>query len=296
MNQQRFRLSRAVLSTLLLFVIQPAFSQDGVTAQKVTDTIYMVIGKGGNIGVLIGEDGTFMIDDKFAGMSDAIFEAVQSVGGDTPRFLINTHFHGDHTGGNEYFGSGGANIVAHHNVYKRLAEGSTIPAFNMEAPPAPGTALPVLTYETDLDFHLNGDHVRAIHAPAAHTDGDSWVWFQESNVIHTGDIFFNGFYPFIDVGNGGSVSGVINAVNNILQQVDNDTIIIPGHGSLAKKPDLMAYRDMLMAAHERLSKLKADGKSAEEAAATNPLAEFEEGWGGVMFDSTKWISLIYDGL
>ena len=267
-----------------------------VTSEQVSDGLYMLVGKGGNIGVSIGDDGTFMIDDKFADMSPAIQDAITGLGGDTPRFLVNTHFHGDHSGGNENFGNAGSTIVAHHNVHKRLSEGSTIAAFNMTSPPAPEAALPVISFESNMTFHLNGDHVQVIHVPNAHTDGDAFVHFTGANVIHTGDLFFNGFFPFIDVPNGGSVPGVIAAINQMLELANDDTVIIPGHGPIAGVGELTAYRDMLVTANDRLGELRAQGFTGAEAAAKTPLADLDEQWGKAMFSAEKWITIIYDGV
>ena len=267
-----------------------------LAAVKVTDSIQVITGQGGNIGVFMGDDGTFMIDDKFPHMSQELMDVLAAIGAENPRFLINTHYHGDHTGGNENFGKAGSTIVAHHNVRKRLASGGTISAFNANIPPAPEGALPVLTYELDMTFHINGDHVRAIHVPAAHTDGDSFVMFEVANVLHTGDLFFNGFYPFIDVENGGSVQGVIDAASAMLELSNSDTVIIPGHGPLATPADLENYRDMLMVVQERLGERKAKGMTAQEAAVSDPLADLEEKWGDGRFTGEQWIKIIYDGI
>ena len=221
-----------MLRTNLKFLFVPlCLAIAGVThaqlaAVKITDSIQVITGQGGNIGVFMGDDGTFMIDDKFPHMSQELMDVLASIGAENPRFLINTQYHGDHTGGNENFGKAGSTIVAHHNVRKRLASGGTISAFNANIPPAPEGALPVLTYELDMTFHINGDHVRAIHVPAAHTDGDSFVMFEVANVLHTGDLFFNGFYPFIDVENGGSVQGVIDAASAMLELSNSDTCLL----------------------------------------------------------------------
>lgn len=290
------RLAIAMLLAAGIALAVPASAQEDVAIEEVRTGIYLVTAKGGNVGVLIGEDGTFMIDDKFPEFSEGIQAALESVGGDTPRFLINTHFHGDHTGGNENFGKAGSTIVSHHNVHHRLAEGASIPAFGVEMPPAPGVALPVVTYADHLSFHINGERIDVIHTPDAHTDGDSFVHFTGSNVIHTGDLMFNGFYPFIDTGNGGTVQGMVDAANAMLALADDDTIIIPGHGPLAAKSDLEAYRDMLAEVQDRLGKMKAAGLSAEDIALGKPLQNLEQQWGGGIFSGEKWISIIYDGL
>ena len=293
---------RTLIKHLSIFVAaallsSTASAEDQKTSvQPVTDNIYMLMGKGGNIGVMVGKDGTFAIDDQYAPQTPAILEAIESVGGDAPTYVINTHFHGDHTGGNENLGEGGALILAHDNVRKRLVEGYQIPAFNMVVSPAKPVALPVVTFNDELALHINGDELRAHFVANAHTDGDSIIRFKKANVIHAGDTFFNGFYPFIDVRHGGTLKGAIAAADAILAMSDDDTKIIPGHGPLATKQDMQVYRAMLATAFERLSKLKAEGKSMMEAQAAKPLADLQEKWGGVMFDSNTWISLIYAGL
>ena len=207
--------------------------------------------------------------------------------------MINTHFHGDHTGGNENLGAAGVLIVSHDKVRERLVNGSYIEAFSMNAAPASKAALPVLTFSDDLHFHINNDSVSAIHIPGAHTDGDSIIHFKKANVVHAGDVFFNGFYPFIDAANGGSLSGTIDAVDVILAITNSKSRIIPGHGPLADRAQLQAYRDMLAIAYARLLKLKNDGVSAGDAILRDPLADLESEWGGGIFNGKKWISIIY---
>ena len=170
----------------------------------------MIIGQGGNIGLLTGAEGSFLVDDQFAPLTEKIIEVVKSVGGDVPRFLINTHYHGDHTGGNENTGKAGTLIMAHHAVRERLVNGSYIGAFDMKSGPADKAALPTVTYSENMHVYINGETIRIIHVPSAHTDGDSFVVFEDANIVHAGDIFFNGFFPFIDRDNGGSVRGEVS--------------------------------------------------------------------------------------
>ncbi|RLA13449.1 MAG: MBL fold metallo-hydrolase [Gammaproteobacteria bacterium] len=287
-----------VLTASILFNLSALHAQDDVTIEAipVSDNIYMLTGNGGNIGLFLGNDGTFLIDDQFAPLTDKILAAIKSVGGDTPRFLINTHFHGDHTGGNENLGKAGTLIISHDNVRRRLVNGSYIETFGMNAPPADKVALPVITFSKDMHFHINGEAVRAIHVASAHTDGDSFIHFKNANVVHAGDVFFNGFYPFIDIDNGGSVRGTIAAVDVILAITDSNSKIIPGHGPLGDKAQLQAYRDMLDTAYTRLLKLKNDGVSLEDAIAQEPLKDLEATWGGGFFKGDKWISIIYPGV
>ncbi len=281
---------------LIVSAAQADEDKVNVSAVKVTEQIYMITGKGGNIGLFIGTDGTFLIDDQFAPLTDQIVEVIKSVGGEYPKFLINTHYHGDHTGGNEILGENGTLIFSHDNVRERLNKGSFIAAFNMKRPAVKAEGLPVVTFSEDISFHLNGDTVHAMHVPSAHTDGDSFIHFKSANVIHAGDFFFNGFYPFIDVYHGGSLKGMIKAVDRVLSLANEQTKIIAGHGPIGDKVQLAEYRRMLALAQERLAQLKAQGKSFSEAAAAKPLADLEETWGDGIFTGDRWIELIYPGV
>ncbi len=295
MKRKKLLIFIILVGWVLTNTLSAQATDEKVTLQ-VSEKIFMIAGKGGNVGFFIGEDGTFLIDDNFAPLTEKIIAAVKSVGGDNPKFLINTHYHGDHTGGNENFGRGGTLIFSHDNVRERLKNGYYIAAFKMKAPATAPEGLPVVTFSEGIKFHLNGDTVQAIHVPYAHTDGDSFIYFTKANVIHAGDIWFNGLYPFIDVSHGGTLRGTIRGVDQILSLVDNDTKIIPGHGPLAGKAELQKYRDMLSTAYERLRKLKAQGVTAEEAAAANPLDDLEQTWGNGIFTGDRWIELIYPGV
>lgn len=289
---------RAALASICLLVSSNIYAEDEVNIStiKLTDQIHMLVGKGGNLGVFVGDDGTFVIDDQFAPLTEKLMAAITAVGGESPKFLINTHFHGDHTGGNENFGNQGALIVSHDLARERLVEGYAIDAFKMTVPPAPAAALPVVTYSEDMHFHINQEDVKLIHVGNAHTDGDSFVHFKQANVIHAGDIFFNGFYPFIDLAHGGSIAGTIAAAEVILALADADTKIIPGHGPLGDKAQLKAYKSMLETALAALSKLKDEGLSLEDAKARQPLESLDGQWSGGIFTSDRWIELMYPEL
>lgn len=285
-----------IIPGLLFLMTLAQAAEEVVTPVPVTEQVYMLTGQGGNIGLFTGKDGSFLIDDQFAPLTEKIIAAIKSVGGDYPKFLINTHYHGDHTGGNENLGQGGTLIFSHDNVRERLSTGSFLNEFNMKRPGLARNGLPVVTFSEDISFHLNGDSIRAIHVPHAHTDGDSFISFKTANVIHAGDIFFNGFYPFIDVNHGGTLKGMITAVDRVLSLADDNTKIIPGHGPLADKEDLTDYRQMLATAYERLRKLKAEGKTAQEAVEAKPLADLEDTWGDGLFTGDRWIEVIYSGV
>ena len=293
-----FQLNLSIAACFLFAIFTSANAMEEIKVKPiaVSDNIHMLVGKGGNIGVLTGSDGTFVIDDQFAPLTEKIISAIKSIGGDTPRFLVNTHFHGDHTGGNENLGKKGTLIAAHDNVRIRLTNGSFISAFGMKSPPADEAALPVLTYSQDMHFHINNETVHVIHIANAHTDGDSIVHFKNANVIHAGDTFFNGFYPFIDAAHGGSLKGMINAAEQIIALSDDNTKIIPGHGPLTNKDQLQVYRDMLNTAYTRLLDLKNQGFSVDEVVNQKPLKDLESKWGNGIFTGDRWIQIVYPGV
>ncbi len=255
---------------------QQDFSRVEIKATKLTETTYMLAGAGGNIGLSVGEDAVFVIDDQFAPLTPKITAAIAQLTTKPVRFVLNTHWHFDHTGGNENFGKAGAVIMAHHNVRKRMSAESFNEFLNMRTKPDPKAALPVVTFGDGVSLHLNGEEIRAIHMPAAHTDGDTVVHFTGSDVIHMGDIYFNGFYPFIDAQSGGSVDGVIAACDRVLGMATAATRIIPGHGPVSNSAELKAYRDMLATVSARVKTLVAQGKKLDEIVAAKVSADYDE--------------------
>jgi glyoxylase-like metal-dependent hydrolase (beta-lactamase superfamily II) len=256
----------------------------------------MLIGRGGNIGLSVGVDGAFLIDDQFAPLTEKIRAAVAALTDQPVRFLVNTHWHRDHTGGNENLGRAGAIIVAHDNVRRRMSRDQFLEAFDQMVPASPKGALPVLTFNDAVTFHLNGDEVHVFHVEHAHTDGDAIIHFRRANVVHMGDTYFNGMYPFIDVSSGGSIEGMIDAVDRVLPLADAKTRLIPGHGPLSNVLELQAYREMLGTVRDRIRALVADGKSREEVIEAGPTRDFDASWGGGFMKPDQWAGIVYDGM
>ena len=289
-------LSRAAVGAFAmaasLALAQQDFSKVEVRATKLTETTYMLSGAGGNLGLSVGEDAVFLVDDQFAPLSEKIAAAIRAITPKPVRFVLNTHWHGDHSGGNEHFGKAGAVVISHENVRKRMSTEQFNEFLRRSTPPAPRGALPVVTFNGAMTFHINGEEVRAIHVPRAHTDGDSIVHFLGSDVIHMGDIFFNGLFPFIDTASGGSVDGTIAACDQVLAIATDKTKIIPGHGALATRADLQAYRDMLVTVSGRIRKMLAEGRKLEEIAAANVSAEWDAKWSWGFIPTRRFAEMI----
>jgi cyclase len=267
---------------------QRDFSEVRIKPIQVADGIYMLQGSGGNIGLSVGEDGALIIDDQFAPLAPKIQAVIQELGGAQPSFILNTHHHGDHTGGNAIFGAWGV-IVAHENVRLRLL------SRRVNDQPLPRSAFPEITYRHGLSIHFNGDELRVAHFPAAHTDGDGVVFFTRSNVVHMGDLLFNGRFPYIDLGSGGTVAGYTDAVRALEQQIPSDAKIIPGHGDLATHGDLVKFLRML---EESAALVRAGieaGSSLEQLQAGGMPEEWSS-WGQGWIDNDRWLSIVYESL
>lgn len=296
------RMQQWMLAAAVAAIVGPAYAQGPdpatvtVTIEKAGEGVHMLKGAGGNIGVSVGKDGLFLVDDQYAPLTPKILAALKTLDERPPRFVLNTHWHGDHAGGNENMGQAGALLVAHDNVRLRMTQEHFLEAFNMKVTPAAPGALPVVTYDQAVTFHLNGEDIHAFHVPPAHTDGDSIVHFKKANVIHCGDTFFNGFYPFIDVTTGGSVDGMIAAADKVLALAGADTKIIPGHGPLATKADLQAFRDMLVGVRKAVKPLVDAGKTLDEVKAAKPLAAFDPKWGGGFLKSDVFLMIVHQSL
>jgi glyoxylase-like metal-dependent hydrolase (beta-lactamase superfamily II) len=258
--------------------------------------LHLLVGQGGNIVASVGSDGAYIVDDQYAPLTDKIRAAVRALGERPLRFVINTHWHGDHTGGNENLGKAGALIVAHDNVRKRMSSEQFIAALQRQVPASPPAALPVITFTEEASLHFNGLTARIIHVPHAHTDGDALVWFEAANVLHMGDVWFNGLYPFIDTSSGGTIGGFLAAIDRGLALADADTQIVPGHGPLSNRTELERYKAMLVGFRDRIAGLKRAGKTLAEVQAAKPTAEFDEALGKAFIKPDQLVQFIYDTL
>ena len=276
-----------LLIALMLFAVtasaQTDFSKVQMKATKVAGNVYMLEGAGGNIGVSVGDDGLLIVDDQFAPLADKKL-----------KFILNTHWHGDHTGGNIAFGPE-ATIIAHDNVRKRLATEQKSTVFNTTTPPSPKEALPVITFDQSLSVHFNGEDIRAIHFPHGHTDGDSVIFFSASNVVHLGDDFFAGRFPFVDLESGGSVEGLIKNIGELVNKIPADAKLIPGHGAISTLDDLKSYHRMLQQTTEIVRGKIAAGKTLDQIKSEGLPDEWKP-WGTGFIKTDRWVETIYKSL
>lgn len=272
---------------------------------SVAPGIHVLTGAGGNIGVSTGEDGVLLIDDQYAVLSDRIREAVAAIQAGPIKFVVNTHWHGDHTGGNENMAGAGTIIVAHENVRRRMEAEQINPFFGFKheagpqartTPPSPEGALPVVTFTEDVSFHWNGDEIHIIHVDSAHTDGDSLIHWKSANVFHMGDLFFAGGFPFIDVRSGGSINGVIAGVEKVISLANDKSAIIPGHGPVSTRKDLVRYRDMLLMIRGRVQTGIAAGKTLEQVKAEHPTREWDDSLGRGFVRGDQLTEFVYQSL
>ena len=273
------------------------FSKVQIKVTKVAGNVYMLEGGGGNIGASVGEDGIVIVDDQYAPLADKIQSALKGITDKPVRFIINTHYHGDHTGGNEYFQKQ-APIIAHDNVRKRLESGGGAGnggSVHMDVKPAPKGALPIITFDHDVTVHLNGEDIRALYFPAGHTDGDSVIFFPKSNVVHMGDDFVTYGFPFIDVDSGGSIDGMIDGVEKVLGQVPADVKIIPGHGPISNVTDVRAYLAMLKATREAVASAIKAGKTVDQMKQEKLLDPWKK-YAGQFINADAFIETLYNSL
>lgn len=286
-----------LLSIVLFGAPLSAQAASDVQTIKVTDNFHVLISPaGGNVTVFNGPDGTLIVDDQLSGREEIIADAIKAIDDQGINFILNTHYHFDHTGGNEFFGEQGSIIVSHDNVRKRLNTRQFITQFKREMKPLAKEGLPVVTFSENMSLHFNGDDVQIIHVPHAHTDGDAIAYFKDSNVIVGGDLIFNGRYPFIDTEHGGSIKGLIAGVELMLQHANADTVIIPGHGEIMDKADLTAYKDMLETISGRIAAAIQDGKTLEQVLEMKPAQEFEAVINSDLISADSFTKTLYEDL
>jgi glyoxylase-like metal-dependent hydrolase (beta-lactamase superfamily II) len=272
------------------------FSAVQIQTQQLAPGLFMLTGEGGNIVLSTGADGSVLVDTQYAPLNTKIRRAVAEAGGTDVKFVVNTHWHGDHVGGNEPFGKAGAVIIAHNNVRTRMSTEQFMAAFNQKIPPSPAAALPAITFPTRATFHWNGNAVNVIHVENAHTDGDSIVHFTNANVIHTGDTYMKDMYPFIDVSSNGSIDGFIASSAQVLARSDAGTKIVPGHGALANRSDMQRFHDMLVAVRGNIKTLIDQGKTEDEVVAAKPTAEYDPAWGNGFMNPENFTRFAYQSL
>jgi len=264
-----------------------------IEAEQVAPGVHVLYGAGGNIGVSSGPHGVFLVDDQYAPMTPKIAEALAKLSPHPPRFVLNTHWHGDHTGGNENLANQGTLVVAHDNVRARMGSEQFSKMFDRTTPPAPGKALPVVTFSDKVSFYMNGEEIRGTHVAAAHTDGDTYIRFRNANVLHAGDLLFAGMYPFIDIDSGGTVDGLIAAVDRMLAEIDGQTRVIPGHGKVTDRAGLAAYRELLATTSGRVRDLVRQGRTLDEVLAAKPNADLDAAMSWSFITAERFLQILY---
>lgn len=278
-------ISLLILTICVSVTAQRDFSSVEITSEKLTENVYALFGAGGNIGLAIGEDAAYLIDDQFGPLTEKIVAHVKTITDKPISFVLNTHMHGDHTGGNENLANAGAVVIAHDNVRKRMVEAED---------PQPKEAWPIVTFNDKMTLHLkNESSIHAMHVNPAHTDGDTYYYFPEDNAIHMGDNFFSGRYPYIDLGSGGDIDGLISNVSMALELIDDTTKIIPGHGPISSKTELKEYKDILVILRERVKEARDSGKSLEETQQSGLSKEWDNTHGQGFINSERIIEFIY---
>jgi len=272
------------------------FGGTPIQPQVLTDSITMLSGPGGNVVVLNGADGKLMGDTFVMPAWPHLKEALDTIGKAPIKTAIDTHWHFDHSDNNAALRAAGATVIAHENTKKRMSESHTLAVLNLAFSPSPAEALPQQTFKQAHKITMNGESVSLVHVPPAHTDSDIYIHFEKGNVLQTGDVFFNGIYPYIDPGTGGSLSGMIAGATKLLAVADSNTKIVPGHGPLGNKADLTKFHDMLVTVRERLQKLKSSGKTVQEAVAAKPLDDLDPAWGKAFFNNDAFIQIAYPAL
>ena len=273
-----------------------AETKPAIRTQALRPGLHVLASAGGNVAVWTGADGTVVVDDSLAPLAPQLLEAIARIEPGPVRFVVNTHWHPDHTGGNETLGRSGSVVVAHDNTRARMSEPQVVQEYDLKVPAAPKAALPVVTFADSVVLHLNGDNLQLAHVDAAHTDGDLVAWWELANVVHVGDLYYNGSYPFIDLDSGGSLAGVVAAIELVLDRADARTVVIPGHGPVSNRSDLSAYRDMLVAVGRRVREGIEAGRSEEEIVASRPTADYDERFGKGGMTADRFVRNVYADL
>jgi glyoxylase-like metal-dependent hydrolase (beta-lactamase superfamily II) len=289
--RQTLVLSAALLLSSPVLAEKHGGSSPAFKISQLTDQVSMLKGKGGNVAVLTGKQGILMVDDDYKEMTPALRKALKNFGGEKKlTYIVNTHWHGDHTQGNFHFGHD-AQIVAHDNVRERLLTSQEVKLFKMVTEPYPEHALPSITYQKQLTMHMNGEKVSIIHYPGGHTDGDSVIYFNNANVLHTGDLYFNGFFPFVDVQNGGSVKRMAENVSQMLELINDRTLVIPGHGPVSNKAELTEFRDMLRGTYAEVEAMRAKGMNLGQMQVEGLSADWID-WTDGFLSEQLWIGIV----
>jgi glyoxylase-like metal-dependent hydrolase (beta-lactamase superfamily II) len=277
-------------------VAQQDMSKVEVRTEKLADDVWVLYGAGGNIGLCSGQDGALLVDDQYAPLSPKILAAVKSANDAPLRWVVNTHWHGDHVGGNENMANAGALLIAQDRVRQRMLEGQENKTFDRKVDPAPAGALPTVTFNDSTTLHVNGEDAVVFHVAPAHTDGDAIVWFPRANVVHMGDTFFSATYPIIDLESGGSIDGLVAASERVLARIGDATKVIPGHGKVSDKAGLQSYHDMLVGVRAAVVKLVKQKKSLDEVVAARPTAPWDDAWGKGFMKPDFFTKLLYTEL
>lgn len=297
----KYRNIFAIIGSLVIVLVSMSFlyaqekAEVQVGAEKLAKKLYMIWDSGGkgNTVVLTGDDGVLMVDTKVEDSVDKLLAKIAELSEKPIRFAIITHAHFDHVGGNEKVAKTGATIVAHENVRKHMSIEHDMKMLNIKVSPAPEIARPMVTFKKEIMFHLNGEDIKVFHVEPGHTDGDAVIYFQKANVIHMGDLYFEGLYPYIGIYSGGSINGMINVINQILPMIDKKTKVVPGHGPLSNKAQLQKYVSMLTAVRDNVSRLMQDGHTMEEVVAAKPTQAFDEKWGKGFLPPDQFAKLVY---
>jgi glyoxylase-like metal-dependent hydrolase (beta-lactamase superfamily II) len=275
---------------------QVNFDTVQVRSQQLRGGVYVLFGAGGNIGLSVGDDAAFIVDDQFAPLTPKIVAAIAAITNKPIRFVVNTHWHGDHSGGNESFARAGSIVVAHNNVRKRMSAEQFNDLYDFRTPASPPGALPVVSFSDSITFHINGDDVVAFHVPPAHTDGDAIIYFSKADIVHMGDTFFYNTYPFIDTSTGGHVNGIIAAADRVLAMCTPRTIVVPGHGPVATCGDLRTYRNVVATIRDRVRAEMQRGRTLDQIKAAGVSKDFDAAWGKGFVPPDRFIDLVHRSL